>query len=367
MNESVTFFSRTNLFTTVLCMCVFILIFAYNSSNTVINTVRRVLKRKENIENFFLEPGLTVSPEQADQIAIQTIPENTEANDLDLMDEINIKIIEQFIQFIPTVYPEFLLNSDCFENETALKDNYVTRLLNGFIKLKALQKTYYGSFQTICRSTNKVLIDEFKAKGVDYNGFCQMMTYLDKSTNSADSDFLDKDRYKSMTIIEFNMYMDLYYDYYFFRRFSPIRLNKIRHILFRLIPNLLKNNLILPRRQTSGYIDEEKAKTNNDTESLLDLKTYDYILKYTKIPEEQDLQSFKNSYSLPDNIFHDIKSHTSCANNYYKEVKHILEITKLENYTIELEEQREIDNKKKLIYEHKKGRMLYSTNEPELS
>jgi len=237
--------------------------------------------------------------------------------------------------------------------------------MTSFVKLKEMNKLYYGKRTDIC--TNQSVPDDLQTLNIDVEAFCILMDYLNKSTNEADIKFLDRERYTTMTITAFNTYIDTFYDFYFIRRFTPERLNKIRHILFNLTTNLLKNNVILPRRLTTGYINREDAIAENDTDKMLDLQTYDYIIAYTKLEEQETIENFKSRFVLPPNMFQDIKDSISCTNQYYAEVKHLLDIIKFENYTILLEEQREEDNKNKLKYEFKKGRMLYSTKDPELS
>jgi hypothetical protein len=327
-----------------------------------------VFELKNKIESFTTtEPGLSVSMSSTDS-ARQIVEPNKYPINEGLMDEINIKFVEHFIDLIPNVYPEFLLKSDCFEEETELIETSYKELLNNFVKLKNLNKLYYSKYSNICQSKSlDGTPDATKEKVGDVKGFCQLMEYLEKITLDKDEHFLDKNRYKTMSMIEFNTYVDLYYDFYFTRRFTPERLEKVRHVLFTLTFNLLKNNFILPKRQTNGYINEQEANEQNDTERLLDLNTYDYILQYTKLLDGQSIEEFKNSFTIPENVFIDNKPNISCLNHYYIEVKHLLDIIKFENYTIMLEEQRETDNKIKLIYEYKKGRMLYSTQEPELN
>jgi hypothetical protein len=258
-----------------------------------------------------------------------------------------------------------MLKSECYESEGELSDISLRQLMTSFIKLKEMNKLYYGRRTDIC--TNQSVPDDLQTLNIDMEAFCILMDYLNKTTNENDANFLDRERYTNMTITAFNTYIDTYYDFYFTRRFSPERLNKIRHILFNLTTNLLKNNVLLPRRLTTGYINKDDAIAQNDTDKILDLQTYDYILAYTKLEEQETIENFKSRFTLPPNMFQDIKDSITCTNQYYAEVKHLLDIVKFENYTISLEEQREEDNKNKLKYEFKKGRMLYSTKDPELS
>lgn len=342
---------------------IFLLLIIFNDYN-----FDRVIEFKNRIESFSTEePGLTVSSSSTDSVRLVVEPNKYPINE-DLMDEINIKFVEHFISIIPNVYPEFLLKSGCYENETELIETSYKELLSNFVKLKTLNKIYYAKYSDICRSKSlDGTPDATKEKVADIKGFCQLMDYLEKITLDKDEKFLDKNRYKTMTMIEFNTYIDLYYDFYYTRRFTPERLEKIRHVLFSLTFNLLKNNFILPKRQTNGYINEQEATEQNDTERLLDMNTYDYILQYTKLAEGQTIEDFKNTFTIPENVFIDNKPNISCLNHYYVEVKLLLDIIKYENYTIMLEEQRETDNKTKLMYEFKKGRILYSTQEPELN